>query len=230
MAIPEWSIRPPAGELNIVGLPEERHYPLLERLGLFLKAVFRTMPWPVWILVAIGLTLWMVRRSRSDAIRVTFLVHFMALLAFLTASSVMNEPRYFTPGAAVLLIAALSDMEWARRFPRPWIVTALVTCTVATFAIAARVDPELRANDIRPVVDRVLAEPRWKEAAVFVSTESEGPMIAEFAMRERVAPDTDCYAPGKFWRRTTGSEETIERCSRPRNRCKKCWQRCMCVW
>src|SRR5205823_5682097 len=108
-------------QLNIVGLPEERHYPLLERLGLFLKAVFRTMPWPVWILVAIGLTLWIVSRSRSDAIRVTFLVHFAALLAFLTASSVMNEPRYFTPGAAVLLIAALSDMEWARRFPRPWI-------------------------------------------------------------------------------------------------------------
>jgi hypothetical protein len=184
-------------QLDFVGLSEERHYPMLERLALFLKAASHTITWPAWILVVAGLTLWIFRRSHWGPVRVTFLIHFAALLVFLTASSVMNEPRYFTPGAAALLIAGLSSSEWARRFPRPWTAGVFVACTVMTFAIATRVDPELKANDIRPVVDRVIRDARWNQAAVFVSTEAEGAMIAEFAMREGGRPGYRLVRPGK---------------------------------
>jgi hypothetical protein len=173
-------------------------YSAVVRIESFLKALAHSMPWPVWLLVGIGLSAWIFRPSR-DITAVTFFLHFAVLLVFLISSSVLNELRYFTPGVAALLIASLSG--WNRfsiRLPRYVPVVALIGCTAITVALGARVDEHLRRNEMRSVVDRVLAEPRWQHTSIVVADDVEGPMIAEFAMRDPHRPGYRLIRPGKI--------------------------------
>jgi len=47
------------------------------------------------------------------------------------------------------------------------------------------------------VFDTVIAEPRWHDANVFVASDAEGPMIAEFAMWYPRRPARRLIRPGK---------------------------------
>lgn len=184
-------------ELDFVGVPGKLRYSISLRSELFLSALFGTLPWPAWLLVVAGLSVWIFRRERWATMSTAFVLHLAALLAFLIASSVLNEKRYFTAGVAALVIAGLCGWPWLQRYSSRLATAALLGCTLLAVAWGVATPPALHVNNIDGVVKGVLAQPRWQNVPVFVASDAEGPMIAEFAMLDPSRPKRYLIRPGK---------------------------------
>jgi hypothetical protein len=184
-------------ELDFVGVPGHGRDGVLVRLGMFLQGLGATVPWPVWCVIAIGLAMWIFRPTRWNTMGVTFLLHVVGLLAFLTASLVLSDRRYFTPGVAALLIAGIGGWKWVKMYSAGFFSAAMVILTLLGLIVGFWSTPNLRANEFTATVKSVLASPQLEGASVFVPSDAEGPMIAEFAMRDPTRPKRRLIRPGK---------------------------------
>lgn len=184
-------------QMDLVGLPNHPRDMLIARLMMYFKTTVNTLPFSVWLLVVIGVGAWIFRRRRWNETRVVFLLTACALLAFMIASHVASDRRYFLPGAAALLVAGLSGFGGWRAPLRRYAAAAVVVCTLLTVGWSAYTGVRLRPNFDRPVTERILAESRWKKAAILVPEDAEGPMIAELAMKDPHRPGYRLIRPDK---------------------------------
>ena len=71
-----------------------------------------------------------------------FLLHVVGLLAFLTASLVLSDRRYFTPGVAALLIAGIGGWKWLKMYSTTFFSAAMLeshpTRSVGWFLVGSR--------------------------------------------------------------------------------------------
>ena len=170
----------------------------LLRLARCLRAFWQVVPLPVWLVIGAGTALWLFRPIRWRETGTAFAVNAIAVIGLLAVTSVAPEWRYFTPAVAAVLVAGLSGFGWLKAPFRGRVPAAgFLVYVLVTLGSTARMDTHLRANNFRTAVGRVLAEPRSSSAAILVGGDAEGPMIAEFAMRDPHRPGNMLIRPGK---------------------------------
>jgi hypothetical protein len=184
-------------QMDLVGLPNHPRETLIARVMMYVKSTINTVPVSVWLLIGLGLAAWVFRRKLWSETRVIFLLHPCILLAFIITSHVASDRRYFIPGAAALLVAALAGVDGWRGPLRRHALAVVGGCTVLTIGWSMYAGTPLRPNLDYPVADRILAESRWKNAAILMPEDAEGPMIAELAMKDPRRPGYRLLRPDK---------------------------------
>ena len=184
--------------LASTGLPAT-HISVLFRFAKVLRAFWRVPPWPVWLVIGAGIGSWIWRPVRWRETGVVFAFHAVALVGLLSFASVAPESRYFTPAAAAMLVAGLSGFHWLTPpFGRNLLTAALFAAVLLTVSLTVRNGTHLRANNFEGGVEHVLAQPSWRGATILIAGDVEGPMIAEFAMRDPQRPGYRLIRPGKI--------------------------------
>jgi len=133
-----------------------------------------------------------------------------AVLLLIMAAPVGVEGRYLIPAFPPLLllmcftIRRLSDWAKIRQvvFARPWATAILVAFTLFYGRSELLSFPHVPPNEMRPIVDFVLQSKDLRKASILVPANAEGPMIAEFAMRDPARAERILARPNKLLSRT----------------------------
>jgi hypothetical protein len=192
-------------KLEAVGLPRMPP-PIAKRIGGYLLDLFRIFPPVLAAVVILGvLALLVMPRVWGADLVITGLLC-VGCFAFVILAPVAPESRYLLVPCAGLLelsfagwVAALEPLT--RRGPMgAWTVPALAV--ILTLCMAAA---HLRNYDrppeysIRSVVEAIVGDPAWADKRIIVSPDLEGPMIAEFALRDHHRPGYHLLRPSKLF-------------------------------
>jgi hypothetical protein len=181
-----------------VGLPEWGRGSLIGRVLSFSRESLLSFPPATLIFVLMGVMMLVGQRTAWRADTKLIALFIAANIGFLAASPVDAERRYLQSVAAALLVLSLSGwwtlIEASRRRGEGWAKAAVIVIALAVFAISSlQVLRFRRAPDAhaRLAVRYVTGQPEWMGKRILVTADMEGPMIAEFAMR-------DVHRPG-YW-------------------------------
>ena len=158
------------------------------------------LPLAVLMLVGIGARLVGVRRITGPWAAV--LVQPFAILAVLVVSPVVPEPRYLISMLPAALLLACAGVRWIdSKLPATSLAAdrrvalALIVCGLVSAGTAAPSPYHGHADGLGELVSAILKLP--DDPAVLLA-QSEGPLIAEIASRERGRPGLFCIRSSKL--------------------------------
>jgi Dolichyl-phosphate-mannose-protein mannosyltransferase len=133
--------------------------------------------------------------AEADVLRQMLWLQPVCLLSFQLLAPVGIETRYLTPALAPLIV--LLSLSLAR-LPK-WYGPAVMAAIVAGYSVVTLTHLPRPVNELRPVVEAITrAEDKAMQSLVYVPADKEGPMIAEFAMRDANRPVRILARPNKL--------------------------------
>jgi Dolichyl-phosphate-mannose-protein mannosyltransferase len=131
-----------------------------------------------WIYQAIFL-------AKADALRLLLWLHPMAVLLFQSFAPIGVETRYLIPALAPLIVL----LAFALAHLPNWYGPAVLAVTVACYSVVSLPNSRRPANMVRYAAEAIIRRSGGtRQSLVYVPADAEGPMIAEFAMRDTKRP------------------------------------------
>jgi hypothetical protein len=141
-----------------------------------------------WIYQSISL-------ARVDVLRQMLWLQPLSLLFFQSLAPVGNETRYLIPALAPLILLLAFALA---RLPK-WYGQAVMAAIVAGYSVVSLTHLPRASNRLRSVVEAInRGEGGARQSLVYVPADQEGPMIAEFSMRDASRPARILARPNKL--------------------------------
>lgn len=132
--------------------------------------------------------------SGANSLRRILWIQPLALVFFQSVAPVCCEPRWLISGLPPLIVLLAFALA---RLPK-WYGTAIVAATVAICWMVSDIHFRRPPNNLRPVVEAIIQRAGVKQSMVYVPTDEEGPVIAEFAMCDSRRPVRILARPRKL--------------------------------
>jgi hypothetical protein len=123
--------------------------------------------------------------AKADALSLILWVSPLSVLLFQSLAPIGIETRYLIPALAPLIVLlAFALARLPKRYGLAALVVTVIACSVVPFS-----DSRRPANSVRSVVESIIRNNgSANRSLVYVPADKEGPMIAEFAMRDAERP------------------------------------------
>lgn len=131
---------------------------------------------------------------QAKALRLVLWVQPIALIVFQSASPVCCEPRWLISALPPLIILLALVLSRLPKWYGPGLLAATVVITAA-FSIPSFHRPP---DTLKPVVQAIVQNDKIGQSVVYVPSDEEGLMIAEFAMLDARRPERILARPNKL--------------------------------
>ncbi len=176
------------------------------RAGYHVAQMIRMFPPAMAVLVGLGLLLLLVSRRAWKTDLAAVLLLWLGLILFLAVTPAESEPRFLLTGTACLIVLAAAGWESCldRRWP-PLLAPArrIVPAAAAILALFFSVTQFLRFphqwdnGSIHEVARIITEDPLWRGAGILLPTDDEGPLVAEFVLRDPHRPSFVLNRPSR---------------------------------
>jgi hypothetical protein len=194
---------------------EDTREPLLARASHMFRGLGHNSNWILTVLFCLATLIVLVNWKRVSILEQLLVIQPFTVAALILAAPTGIETRYLIPAYAALVLTVLAalrivEQRFAALADGRWISAACLIglCGYGLWAWK-RVDP-LPNQDARRLTAQVVEDSSLRGAAVLVPSNLEGPVIAEFAVREQGDLDRILVRPNKLFARINWTNTRYE--------------------